>query len=308
MAKAAKPGVKPAGVHKHRFTAMGTPCEVQIESRDSRLAGKLARIGEAEARRIEEKFTRYKPTGVVWAINNSAKNGGGKPVEVDEETAGLLDYAAQVHALSGGRFDVTSGVLRQAWKFDGSDRVPEPEQVAALMPLIGWDKVTWERPYITLPPGMEIDLGGIAKEYAVDRAAMAIMAASAESGAASGSCPALVNFGGDLRTTGAKASGRWSVAIESIDPAKRSGGLLQIGEGAIATSGDAKRFLLKGGKRYSHILDPRTGWPVENPPRSVTVAARTCVQAGTLSTLAMLLGPEAENFLKAEKAEAWVLW
>lgn len=289
-------GAKPTGVHKHRFTAMGTPCEVQVESRDRRLAAELARMGEAEARRIEEKFTRYKPTGVVWAINNA----GGQPVEVDEETAGLLDYAAQVHALSGGRFDVTSGVLRRAWKFDGSERVPEPDAVAALMPLIGWQKVQWDRPRLTLPPGMEIDLGGICKEYAVDRAAMAITAAA--------DCPALVNFGGDLRTTRAKAAGRWAVAIESLDPGKASGGLLQIGEGAIATSGDAKRFLLKAGKRYSHILDPRTGWPVENPPRSITVAARTCVQAGTLSTLAMLLGPDAEAFLKAEKAEAWVLW
>lgn len=292
MAKA----VKPAGVHKHRFSAMGTPCEVQVEAPGNREAAELARIGEEEARRIEEKYTRYKPTGVVWAINNAA----GKPIEVDEETAGLLDYAAQVHALSEGRFDVTSGVLRRVWTFDGSDRVPEPAQVAALMPLIGWGKVKWERPCLTLPPGMEIDLGGICKEYAVDRAAMAIMAAA--------DCPALVNFGGDLRTTRAKAGGRWAVAIESFDPAKAAGGLLQIGEGAIATSGDARRFLLKHGKRYSHILDPRTGWPVENPPRSVTVAARTCVQAGTLSTLAMLLGPAAETFLKAEKAEAWVLW
>jgi FAD:protein FMN transferase len=292
VAKAAKP----AGVHKHRFTAMGTPCEVQVEARDSRLAAQLARIGEAEARRIEEKYTRYKPTGVVWAINNA----GGKPVAVDEETAGLLDYAAQVHALSEGRFDVTSGVLRRVWTFDGSDRVPDAAQVAALMPLIGWSKVHWERPSLTLPPGMEIDFGGICKEYAVDRAAMAIMTAA--------DCPALINFGGDLRTTRAKAGGRWAVAIESLDPAKAAGGLLQIGEGAIATSGDARRFLLKEGKRYSHILDPRTGWPVENPPRSVTVAARTCVQAGTLSTLAMLLGPAAETFLKAERTEAWVLW
>jgi len=110
-----------------------------------------------------------------------------------------------------------------------------------------------------------------------------------------------------LRTTRAKTQARWAVSIESLDPAKASGGLLQIDQGAIATSGDAKRFLLRAGKRYSHILDPRTGWPVEDPPRSVTVAARTCVQAGTLSTLAMLLGPGAEAFLKAENAEAWVL-
>ncbi|MFM9935176.1 MAG: FAD:protein FMN transferase [Novosphingobium sp.] len=282
-------------MHKHRFTAMGAPCEVQVETRDGKLAARLGQIGEAEARRIEVKYTRYKPTGVVWVINNA----GGLPVEVDEETAGLLDYAGQVHALSNGRFDVTSGVLRRVWTFDGSDRIPEPAQVAELMPLIGWSKLAWERPRLTLPPGMEIDLGGICKEYAVDRAAMAIMAES--------DCPALINFGGDLRTTRAKAEARWAVAIESMDPAKASGGLLQIDQGAIATSGDAKRFLLRDGKRYSHILDPRTGWPVEDPPRSVTVAARSCVQAGTLSTLAMLLGPDAEAFLKAENAEAWVL-
>jgi FAD:protein FMN transferase len=274
---------------------MGAPCEVQVETRDSMLAARLAQIGEIEARRIEAKYTRYKPTGVVWVINNA----GGKPVEVDEETAGLLDYAGQVHALSEGRFDVTSGALRRAWTFDGSDRVPEAAEIAALMPFIGWGKLCWERPRLTVPPGMEIDLGGICKEYAVDRAAMAITATS--------DCPALVNFGGDLRTTRAKTRARWAVAIESMDPAKAAGGLLHIDQGAIATSGDAKRFLLRHGKRYSHILDPRTGWPVESPPRSVTVAARTCVQAGTLSTLAMLLGPDAEVFLKAEGVEAWVL-
>lgn len=295
MAKKPGSGLKPGSVHKHRFTAMGTPCEIQVESRDRKLAARLAQIGEAEARRIEAKYTRYKPTGVVWVINNA----DGKPVEVDEETAGLIDYAGQVHTLSEGRFDVTSGVLRKVWTFDGSDRLPEPAAVAALMPLIGWHKLRWERPQLTVPPGMEIDLGGICKEYAVDRAAMAIMAES--------DCPALVNFGGDLRTTRAKAHARWAVAIESMDPAKTSGGLLQIDQGAIATSGDAKRFLLRADKRYSHILDPRTGWPVEAPPRSVTVAARTCVQAGTLSTLAMLLGLGAEAFLKAENAEAWVL-
>jgi FAD:protein FMN transferase len=139
MGKKPGQGLKPASVHKHRFTAMGTPCEIQVESHDRKLAARLAQIGEAEARRIETKYTRYKPTGVVWVINNA----GGKPVEVDEETAGLIDYAGQVHALSEGRFDVTSGVLRRVWTFDGSDRLPEPAAVAALMPLIGWGKLHW---------------------------------------------------------------------------------------------------------------------------------------------------------------------
>ena len=275
---------------------MASPCEVQVEGGTAEQAAELARIGEAEARRIEAKYTRYRPEGIVHRINTAE----GAAVEVDEETAGLIDYAAQVHTLSEGRFDVTSGVLRRVWTFDGSDRVPSRAAVAKVLALVGWHKVRWENRTITMPAGMEIDLGGICKEYAVDRAVLAIARAS--------NLPALVNFGGDLRTTRAKAGGRWQIAIESLDPAKASGGVLGIREGAIATSGDARRFLLRNGKRYSHILNPRTGFPVENPPRSVTVAAKTCLQAGTLSTLAMLRGSEAEQFLQSEGVEAWVHW
>ncbi|OYW16280.1 MAG: thiamine biosynthesis protein ApbE [Novosphingobium sp. 12-64-8] len=275
---------------------MASPCEVQVEGGAPELAAALGAIGEAEARRIEAKYTRYRPEGIVHQINTAQ----GAAVEVDEETAGLIDYAAQVHALSEGRFDVTSGVLRRVWTFDGSDRVPSRAAVGKVLALVGWGKVRWENRTITMPAGMEIDLGGICKEYAVDRAAQAIMRES--------DLPVLVNFGGDLRTTRAKAGGRWQIAIESLDPARTTGGVLGIGEGAIATSGDARRFLLRKGRRYSHILDPRTGFPVEGPPRSVTVAANTCLQAGTLSTLAMLKGKDAELFLKNEGVEAWVHW
>lgn len=283
-------------VHHHRFSAMASPCEVQVEGGAPEVADALGRIGEAEARRIEEKYTRYRPQGIVHRINSAQ----GAAVEVDEETAGLIDYAAQLHVLSEGRFDITSGVLRRVWKFDGSDRVPSRNAVAKVLTLVGWSKVRWENRTITMPAGMEIDLGGICKEYAVDRAAQAVMRES--------DLPVLLNFGGDLRTTRTKARGRWQIAIESLDPAKASGGVLAIGEGAIATSGDARRFLLRKGRRYSHILDPRTGFPVERPPRSVTVAAKTCLQAGTLSTLAMLKGEQAEQFLKSEGVESWVHW
>lgn len=281
-------------VHHHRFSAMASPCEIQVECDDGALAIRLARAAEAEARRIEAKFTRYQDTGVVWQINNA----GGKPVTLDEETAGLIAYAAHVHALSEGRFDITSGVLRRAWKFDGSDNLPTREMVDACLPQVGWDKVRWENPVLALPAGMEIDLGGICKEYAVDRAAQAILAIA--------DVPALVNFGGDLRTTRAKTTGKWKVAIESVDPARTSGGMLEFAGAGLATSGDARRFLLKQGKRYGHILDPRTGWPMEDTPRSVTVAARTCLEAGTLATLAMLQGPEAERFLGREGVQSWI--
>ena len=120
--------------------------------------------------------------------------------------------------------------------------------------------------------------------------------------------PFLVNFGGDLRVSGPRRDGQaWRIAIEGVDPGEDSQGVIQIRQGALTTSGDARRFLQKDGVRYSHILNPRTGWPVENPPRSVTVAAATCMEAGILSTLAMAKGSAAEAFLQAEGIRAWVI-
>jgi FAD:protein FMN transferase len=147
---------------------------------------------------------------------------------------------------------------------------------------------------------LEIDFGGLAKEYAVDRAlAEARMVAGA---------PMLVNFGGDLAVSGPRANGqRWHVAIASVEKEDDMAALLDLRQGGLATSGDAQRYLLKDGVRYSHILDPRTGWPVTGAPRSVTVAAASCVEAGLTATLAMLQGPGAEKFLKREGVRAWCI-
>ena len=278
----------------HAFHAMATPCEVRLETDDRDLAMRVGQKVEAEARRIEQKYSRYRDDSVIAKIN------AGVPVSVDPETGGLLDYAAQCFVLSNGLFDITSGVLRRAWRFDGSDRLPAPEQVESLRSLVGWKKLSWEPPVITLPARMEIDLGGVAKEYAVDRALALARAATNE--------PVLVNFGGDLAVSGPRKNGqRWKVAIASVEVDDRMAGLIELAEGALATSGDARRFLLKDGMRYGHILDPRTGWPVRDAPRSVTVAAATCVEAGMTATLAMLRGPRAERFLKREGVRAWCI-
>jgi thiamine biosynthesis lipoprotein len=146
---------------------------------------------------------------------------------------------------------------------------------------------------------MEIDFGGIGKEYAVDRAA-ALLRHAAE--------PCLVNLGGDLAVTGPSAGGRpWRIGIEALDASGKPARVLELRRGALATSGDARRFLLKDGHRYGHVLDARTGWPVEGAPRSVTVAAATCTEAGTFSTLALLQGAGAEEFLRAQRVEFWCL-
>lgn len=275
---------------------MASPCEVLVEGVGERLAAELAAAAETEALRIERKFSRYRDDSVIAAIHAAR----GREIEVDVETADLLDYAATCHALSGGLFDITSGVLRAVWRFDGSDRVPDPAAVQALLPHVGWTRVQWKRPRVVLPAGMEFDLGGLGKEYAVDRTLLLLRQEAPQAAL-------LVNFGGDLAVSGPRAEGRpWHVGVE------RSGNhdavlRLELAAGALATSGDARRFLLKDGLRLGHILDPRNGWPVRGAPRSVTVAAGRCIEAGTLATLALLQGPAAESWLARQGVQHWVL-
>lgn len=278
-----------------RFAAMASPCEILIESGDRELATRLTRTAADEAWRIEDKFSRYIPDNIVGQINTA----NGRPIEVDDETASLLDFAATLYDLSDGRFDITSGVLREVWTFDGGDRIPDPEAVDNVLQRVGWRRLSWRRPVLALQPGMQIDLGGIGKEYAVDRVAGMLSEATA--------CSVVVNFGGDLAVTRQpRQRSVWRVGIEALSATGgRAGTVLEISTGALATSGDSRRFLRKGGVRYSHILDPRSGWPVEGAPRSVTVAADTCTQAGMLSTLAMLEGHAAEAFLDGEGVRYW---
>jgi len=282
------------------FTAMAGPCEVLLDVDGKGEAVSMGELVAAEALRIERLLSRYRDDNVIHRVNHAE----GRPVIVDDETAGLLDFADRCFTLSEGRFDVTSGVLRRLWRFDGSDRVPSRGAVKELLPLIGWDKVTWQRPRLTLPAGMEIDLGGLGKEYAVDRAAQLL---SLRTRAA-----ALVNFGGDLRALGRRRDGRpWRVGVEAPLQGAREQATaaldIELEEGALATSGDSRRFLLKGSVRYPHILDPRTGWPVMDAPRSVTVLADACTEAGLLATLAMLQGREARAFLAGQGVTHWVL-
>ncbi len=285
--------VREGGVHVARFTAMGGPCEVLVDTDDAAGAAELGGIAAAEALRIERKFGRYRPEGEVHRIHEAH----GRPVAVDEETAALLDYAALCHELSGGLFDVTSGVLRRVWRFDGREAAPDPDAIREAVSHVGWQRVRWDRPVLTLPADMEIDLGGIGKEYAVDRAANRLAERT--------DAAILVNFGGDLFASGPRRGARpWSVGVD--DPARTGEAALyrvDLERGGLATSGDARRFVTVGGRRLGHLLDPRTGWPVEGAPRSVTVLAATCLEAGTLSTLACLRGPGAAAFLREQGVE-----
>jgi FAD:protein FMN transferase len=277
------------------FQAMASPCEILISGCQPDEALTLAEPAAKEAFRVERKFSRYRDDSVLAWIHRNR----GTELTLDAETASLLDFAAQCFEISGGLFDITSGVLRRVWKFDGSDQLPPPEAVASLVSLIGFDRVTWRSPRLLLPLEMELDFGGVGKEYAVDRA-YDILAATCTR-------PFLVNFGGDLRANGPPTNGSWQVGIERSEGDGIAAMLLELQRGALATSGDSHRFLLKDGVRYSHILDPRTGWPVAGAPRSVTVAASSCTEAGLLSSLALLQGTRAEAFLAEQGVRHWVV-
>lgn len=275
---------------------MANPCEVLIETQDAVLAQRLTTVAAQEALRIERKFSRYRDDSVIHAINTSH----GTPIEVDAETAHLLDYGQLLWQLSDHAFDLTSGVLRRIWKFGVNAQPPTQAQVNELLNSIGWQQVRWQAPFITLPPGMELDFGGIGKEYAVDRVADLI------GGQTQGAV--LINFGGDLRALGPPpANGAWRVGIESIAHHDHAQQVVQLRSGAMATSGDTRRAIEHEGRRYGHIIDARTGWPAEHTPRSITVLADTCTQAGTYTTLAMLQGVDAERFLDGEGVRYWCL-
>jgi len=283
------------------FEAMASDCQILLEGCTEDLAKRLLAMAAVETWRIEYKYSRYQPDNLMAQINQARE----APLALDEETCGLLNYADLCYQLSEGLFDISAGVLRKIWRFDGSDKVPSREAIASILPLIGWHKVHWQAPFIQLQTGMELDLGGLGKEYAVDKVLQLLMTESRKLSTAP--VAILVNFGGDLACSGPRLNQQaWAVAVESHQVEKRSVLNVKLKQGAIATSGDARRFLLKAGVRYSHILNPKTGQAITDAPHSVSVAASSCMQAGMLSTLAMLHGAQAEAFLQAQEADYWL--
>lgn len=277
-----------------RFTAMASPCEVLLPTMRHDAALTLGAIAAQEAWRVERKYSRYRDDSVTAWIHRNR----GKDLVMDAETASLIDFASECLEMSEGLFDITSGVLRRAWTFDGSDRIPGQDVIEGLLPLVGFDKLQWRSPVLVLPPGMELDFGGIGKEYAVDRAYELLALRS--------STPFLVNFGGDLRANRSPSHGAWQVGLERPDADQEAAVLLDLEHGALATSGDSRRYLLKDGIRYSHILNPLTGRPDPDSPRSITVAASSCTEAGLLSTVAMLHGAGAAAYLDEQGVRYWL--
>ena len=274
--------------YRREFKAMGTPCEIQLFARTEAKARDAANAAIADVQRLEALYSRYKPDSFLSKINRAAAVGGA--IKVDEETAGLLHYAATCYEQSDGLFDITSGLLRRAWKFD-QGKLPEQSFIDELLDKVGWHKVSWKRPVITFSvPGMEIDFGGVVKEYAVDRAAALCYAQGIKYG--------VINLGGDIKVIGPRADGRpWRVGIRHPRSKDALLDTLLLYEGALASSGDYERCIMVNGVRYGHVLNPKTGWPVRYLA-AVSVVGDFCVVAGSASTIAMLKEEQGIDWLQ----------
>ena len=267
---------------------MGTLCEIQLIGDSPTKAKYIADLAFADILRLEAKFSRYREDSFVAEINRVAACGGS--IAVDDETAGLINYAYACYQQSDGLFDISSGILRDAWRFTEAV-VPNGRRIAGLLDKVGLDKVDWNPPVLTFTvSGMALDFGGIVKEYAADRVAELCRRHGAEHG--------LVNLGGDVAIIGPRIDGQpWKIGISH--PRQKHALLtsIELHRGAVASSGDYERCILVDGVRYSHILNPKTGWPIKRMA-SVTVVGDLCVVAGSASTIAMLMEERGVEWLQ----------
>jgi thiamine biosynthesis lipoprotein len=273
---------------RYDFRAMGSPCALHLWGPSRRATDALAVLCRREVERLESKYTRYRDDSLTSRIN--ASSGSESGVCVDDETASLLDYAETCFEQSDGLFDLTSGILRRAWDFR-SGRLPRQEEIEPLLARVGWRRARWERPRFALPmEGMEIDFGGVVKEYAADRVAELCRSADCHH--------ALVDLGGDLAVVGPHPDGRpWRVGIRDPRRPSLAAAGVAVFAGGVASSGDYARCMMVDGRRYGHILDPRSGWPVRGLA-SVSVLASHCLIAGSASTIAMLKGRAGVGWLE----------
>lgn len=274
--------------HDFSFTAMGSGCAMKLYAGNRAQAWQAAYSALASIQRLEQRYSRYLRQNILAEINRIADAGGS--IRVDTETAALLDYAERCYQQSDGLFDITSGVLRKAWNFK-SGVLPEPRRIASLLTRVGWHKVVWKSPQLSFRcRGMELDLGGIVKEYAADQCATICLQHDIHHG--------LINLGGDIRIVGPHPDGRpWLVGIRDPRDPTRYVDRLEIHRGGVCSSGDYERCLKVGERYFSHILNPITGWPV-NGLASVTVAADFCLVAGSVSTIAMLKEEAGKQWLQ----------
>lgn len=267
---------------------MGTVAEIKVASPDSATAARALDTIERELARVEAACTIHEATSEVSKVNAAA--GSGSPAPVGDDVDATLQLAMDVAAKTKGAFDPTVGPLLSAWGFPESPRLPSPEVLARVRPLVGYGRLariaasSGGGAWSLRDAGMKIDLGGIACGRGIDAAVEAVREVAPNF---------LINIGGDIYISGMKPdSSEWTVAIQNPrDPSKFLMTLRARGPLAVSTSGDYEHFVVIDGVRYHHILDPQSGMPAAELC-SVTILAPTALLADVWSTTAFVLGME----------------
>ncbi|MFN2351298.1 MAG: FAD:protein FMN transferase [Kiritimatiellia bacterium] len=268
------------------FLVMGTFFSVQLPRHRADYMEPVKVLSANKLYELEQQLTIFRDDSDISRLNQAA---GTEPVELPPPILSLLTAARRHAELSAGAFDPTIGPLMQAWRFRGglgSGEMPTEQELQAAAEAVDYrNLMVDERAAFLTRPGMAVDLGGIAKGYGVDEVCRLL--------ASHGVADVLVNLGGNIRVLGESAPGKpWRVAVRHpFDPQRTLGWLaLQPGE-AMATSGNYEQFVKLDGERYSHIIDPRNGWPVAGMA-GVTVLGPAATDADALSTSLFVLGVE----------------
>ncbi len=270
------------GVHKLEFRAMSTQCQIKLHGVSASVARDFQRDAVEWVGQFEARYSRFIPDSLIGKINAAA---GEHWVETDSETDRLLNLCQELFFFTRGSFDPTALPLMKLWNWKANPPViPTDDAIQAARQLVGWNKIQRRPGGIFLPQaGMSLDLGGIGKEYAVDCVMnMAI---------ARGIPNVLIDFGQDVRVLGhAPEKKFWWIGLDDATAPGKCWAGVAVTDHAVATSGDYLRNFVFNGRRYGHIIDPRTGYPALNDCRAVSVIAPSCTIAGLLSTSICILG------------------
>lgn len=261
---------------------MGTTARVELWHDDAKKARVSIDAAMAQLRRIDALMSPLKPASELFKINKTAAT---KPVRVGHEIFDLIAHSIDYSALSEGGFDISYATIGRFYDYRQGLR-PTDQQIAAALPLIGYQKLVLDRVNTTIAfakPGMAIDLGGIAKGYAVDCAIAALIK--------QGISRAIVTAGGDTRIIGDRVGRPWMLGIRDPRNKEKMLAVLPLADKAISTSGDYERYFERDGVRYHHILNPKTGRAVTGT-RSVTIIGPDATTTDALSTSVFVLGPK----------------
>lgn len=268
-------------LYRENRTLMGSPFEISVVHADATVRRQAVRAAWEEIERLESMISSWLPTSETSAINRQA---GIEAVVVSPELFSLVKRSLKVSELTGGAFDITFASAGQYWDFR-SRKLPDPAMVAQAVKLIDYRRVQLNesaRSVLLTEPGTRIGFGGIGKGFAANRALRVLQRHGIEN--------ALVNAGGDLVAAGHDERGDpWQISLAHPRRPGKMLARLNISENAVVTSGDYERFFVVDGVRYSHILDPRTGYPVAGM-QSVTVICPDGELADALATSVFVLG------------------